>query len=405
MRNIVILNRFPLEAITYYKWVDTECNIYLFSKEQPYPGIFNYKEVHFYSDYDKSEKVILDIIELSKKVKIDEIVGLSEKDVLRAGKLRSFLGINGLDANQSWQFRDKVAMKDALSIAEIPVADYKAVYDVTDILSFAEKNDHKIVIKPRRDAGSRGVTVISTKSELENYLLDVAHYLSPNNGSNLMVESFIEGELYHVDGIYHENQLISSFVSKYITSCLDFKDSKPLMSLLVDETDRFKEQIREVTEHCLNTLSKNSTCLFHAEVFVDKEGQIFLNEIACRIGGAKIYSTIKNIGEYDLISEYLGILSGLKYRKSTNKPKVIGGWVLVPPKKGVIKKLAKMPHYDWLLEHEINAVINQELGNAASSVDKLFNAIIKGENTEQVKNRLDYITEYFYNNTEISEVN
>ena len=404
MRNIVILNRFPLEAITYYKWVDTECNIYLFSKEQPYQGINNYKEARFYSDYDKSEKVVLDVIELSKRVKIDEIVALSEKDVLRAGKIRSFLGINGLDENQSWQFRDKVAMKDALSLAKIPVADYKPVYDVTDIISFAEKNDYKIVIKPRRDAGSRGVTVISTKSELEDHLLEAIYYLSPNNGSNLMVESFIEGELYHVDGIYHENQLISSFVSKYITSCLGFKESKPLVSLLVDETDRFKEQIREVTEQCLDTLSKTSTCLFHAEVFVDKDGQIFLNEIACRIGGAKIYPTIKNVCGYNLISEFLRIVSGSTYTKPTNKVKTLGGWVLIPPKEGVIKKLAKIPPYEWIVDYEINGVVNQEVRNATSSMDRLFNAIIKGENTEQVRERLEGITDYFYANTEIKEV-
>lgn len=401
MRNIVILNRFPLEHITYYKWVNDDCNLYVFSNYQLYKNVSYYKELNFYNDYDINEKIILDVIELSKQIQIDEIVALSEKDVLRAGKLRSFIGVKGLNEIQTWEFRDKVAMKNKLIQSKVPVANYKPVYGITDIMQFADENDYKIVIKPRRDAGSRGVTVITNESELNRFLEKSNDFLS-NLGSNFLVESLIEGELYHVDGIYHQHQLISTFVSKYLTSCLGFKENKPLVSTLVDEKDIYRESINEIVLKSLQTLGENETCIFHAEIFVDVNGSILVNEIACRIGGAKIYPTIKKVCHYDIISEYFRILCGSENRcKHTNTK--MGGWVLIPPRQGVVKNIKSLPKLNWVVDYNLHYKNNQILENASSAMDRLFDAIVTGQNTIEVEKHLEEIIDYFNSSIEIVE--
>jgi Carbamoyl-phosphate synthase L chain, ATP binding domain len=390
--------------LTYHKWIGENCNIYLYTNAESPSESLNYEEFHYYDNYDESEKVIIDIIELSKTVRIDEIVSLSEKDVLRAGRLRSYLGIKGISGEQAWSFRDKVAMKDALYAANIQIPRYNPINHVGDILSFAEKEEFNVVIKPRRGAGSRGVDLFSNKGELMNYL-ENSREISPNHGAQLMIESKIIGELYHVDGIFHNNKINNSFVSKYLTSCLGYKNNKPLASTLVNDSDKFKEEVSLITEKSLRVLSKDVTCIFHAEVFVDINGKVFINEIACRIGGAKIYQTINTVCNYNIIEQYLKILTSDEVKIDKSLGYKLGGWVLVPPVPGTIKEVAQIPPLDWIVELEIKCEVNQVFSSATSAMDRIFSAIVNGQTAEEVEKRLEYITELFYDNTVLSEVN
>ncbi|MGB8957256.1 MAG: ATP-grasp domain-containing protein [Tumebacillaceae bacterium] len=402
MKNIVILNRFPLDKIFYHEWVEPGDRIYLFSNRQPQELGAPYHEVRFYDNYDSSNQVMLDVIELAEGVSIDSIIALSEKDVLRAGHLRHHLGVPGLDLETSWRFRDKVAMKDALREAGVPTASYAPIASVTDVLAFMKQNGSRIVIKPRRDAGSRGVSLLDGREEIHRYLEQAAH-LSPNEAANWMVESRIDGDMYHVDGVYCAGEQVAAFPSKYMSSCLDFASSGALLSVLVDKTDRNLANLLDVTARAVHALAgDNGTCLYHAELFVTANGEVLVNEVACRIGGAKIYPTVQKICQYDLMREYVRAETG-RSPKPQPVDYELGGYLLIPPKKGTVLRLPSERKESWVVECEFHCRVGQVLNPAKSSVDRVLAGVVSGTDMRESEERLRDMVRWFDENSEIRE--
>lgn len=403
MRNTVILNRFPLDKILYHQWFTQDDRVFLFSNRQATELGAPYEEAHFYDSYDSNENVMLDVIDLADRLPIDRIIALSEKDVLRAGHLRESLGVPGFDVETSLRFRDKVVMKEALQAQGVPIASYAPVNSVTDVLQFIKQNGMQIVIKPRRDAGSRGVTLLHGLHEIRAYLETSTHF-SPNQAANWMVEVQVQGDMYHVDGIYCEGEHVVAFVSKYIGSCLDFTTSKSLGSVVVGRSDVQRAELVAVTTATLHALTgKTGTCLYHAELFVTPEGQVLVNEIACRIGGGKIYSTIQHVCSYDLIKEYVRTEIGFSAKPQPSEER-FGGYLLIPPKRGKVLCVPAACELPGIIETECNIQEGQVLNPAFSSVDRMFACVVSGSDLRESVERLAGIERWFYENSEIEEV-
>lgn len=389
--NIVILNRFPLSKIKYYEWVDIHTNLYVFSKEQNYTQKNLYTYLRFYDNYDESEKVILDIMELAKEINIDYIVALSEKDILRAGSLRDFLQLSGLNTELSYNFRDKVIMKEKLKENDIKTASFSPVSSVPSIRTFMDhhKNHSQFVIKPRRDAGSKGVKIFGKLDELKDFFNNQSTF-TPNITNEWMIETFVDGDLYHIDGIYSGNNIISMFISKYITSCLNFNENQPLLSGMISKNNIYYKGISEIIENSLKALGKEATFIYHAEIFVTKAGEFVVNEIACRIGGGKIYPTIKNVCNYDILSEYFRIITGQQYSENFTAESQ-GGWVLIPPRSGELKAIPNNLEYEWIVEQEFTGKQGEIYKNAQSSGDRIYDAVVVGNDFKDISMKLEKI--------------
>ncbi|WP_394558009.1 ATP-grasp domain-containing protein [Priestia aryabhattai] len=393
--NVVILNRFPLDKIKYHEWFDSSHTIFLFSKIQDEVHKSDYHYAKFYEDYDSSNLVTQDIINLNKSIKIDKIIALSEKDILRAGNLRTFLHVPGMNKKTSWLFRDKVAMKNILFESNIPVTNFKEIDDITDIITFFDKYG-KSVVKPRREAGSRGVTIIESQEDLQALLN--SNYFSPDDNNKWMIEKFVDGTLFHVDGLFGSGKVQNFFISEYLTSCLDLINGKPLLTTTLQENDNNYWDIFSITERALRALSNGFPCLFHAEVFISNQGKPFINEIACRIGGGKIYPAIKRKFGFDLMKQYIEFEMGKEPLKFSIKDKGYAGHAQLFIEKGIVSYVDQIPNENWMLDCEINFKLGETL-HAKNKKD--FSIIIEGDSKEQIDIRLNEALKWFYESIEI----
>lgn len=73
------------------------------------------------------------------------------------------------------------------------------------------------------------------------------------------------------------------------------------------------------------------------------------------------------------------------------------------PRQGVVKNIKNLPKLNWVVDYNLHYKNNQILENASSAMDRLFDAIVTGQNTIEVEKHLEEIIDYFNSSIEIVE--
>ncbi|MGL5379968.1 ATP-grasp domain-containing protein [Clostridium sp.] len=392
---IAIINHFSPLRVNYEKALkEKKLDIHFFTKEK-FRKDFSlmYDKVYSYENLDFDGNLISDIIIEHEKEKFEAIVATYEYDIERIGVLRDYLKINGQNGKSSFQFRDKYLMKDALKDS-IKVPKFEKVNSVLDIEDFIKKNDFPVVIKPRLGAGSIGVKVVRCREELRNYYKN-------NNIYNLMIEEFVDGEMYHVDGLYKSGCILLSVPSKYINTCLSFEQGKYLGSYMLEKSNPKYDKLNEKVKIVLDSIETPKHAIaFHVEFFIDSNGEVVLCEIASRIGGGMIQEAIEYSYNIDLLSESIKGQIFLSSELEVDYKKMkYSGWVIIPPKKGTLKDI-QIANFDWIKDVYFKEEdINKYFEGADCSVASIVSYVVSGDNQDEIINRISELVEWQNNNT------
>lgn len=193
-------------------------------------------------------------LDLHRTFGFDRIIALSEFDILRAARLRGLLGAPGQDVTSATAFRDKLTMKRILERAGVPLAPYAPAAHLDDLLTFIRVHDYPVVVKPRRGGGSMDVHVLRGEDDLVA-LLGADGSLGSDDGAQLLVEKYVEHELFHVDGIVVDGQVRLMWPSSQgETTCLDIREGRVLRSCLLDPDDVLLDPLRSLTRQALDAL-------------------------------------------------------------------------------------------------------------------------------------------------------
>jgi hypothetical protein len=393
---IAILSYKGVFDTPYHKWIPERIDdVYIFcnSKIQNTYSEDIYKNKYSYENYNENLNLELDIINLHKQGKIEAIIALDEFDVGRAGMLRTYLGIDGQTSHSAKQFRDKLIMKDILSNNEITVTPYSEVSNLFDILGFIEMHDFPIVLKPRSMAGSIGVKIINNSFELKNFLA---------NGvpSNFMIEKFVDGEMYHIDGLIINKEVKIIFPSKYRTDCIDWSKGGFTASYMLEEENKLYTPLCSFVKTSLNKMSLPEYSPFHAEVFVSNNGNFTFNEVGSRVpGGRSNYEFLQGTG-LNLNEITVRQQCNLKVNELEAKRK-IAGHIYIPPKKGKLINLPKKIPFDYIVEYNPEiSMIGKSFNGAQDSVDCIATVICKGRTEKDIINNIDSVYSFFNKSSE-----
>lgn len=284
------------------------------------------KQYHFTSTMETL------VIDLHKTRGIQRIITspVEEVDIERAADLRGYLGLLGQSYESAVTFRNKLVMKDLAIARGFKVPDYKETNVGLDLIRFSEKHEFPLVVKPRNGMGSMSTTIIKDSEELKRFVCDNynAFYRS-----NFMVESFVRGRVYQVDGIYSNDRIIA-WPSVYINSCLEMAvERKILGSHLLEGSNPLTKMLIDYAERLLTAFPTTEQMPFHLEVFVTSPDQeIIFCEIASRVGGYVNENWKLGFG-FDLEQTFVESQAGLQEEIREMKlvsPLVIPGWLLFP---------------------------------------------------------------------------
>lgn len=266
------------------------------------------------------------------------LICLSEDNLLVAGELREYFNIPGMKYAQSELFRDKVKMKAAIQNTKIITPQYVDLITINynNIEGFfntiVNSLGNKFVIKPKSEFGGKGVKVINDYNE---FVLSINEII---NEMNLYeAETFIEGDLYHIDSVYVDSNPVFQICCKYSYPNFDFQCGKPSLSIPIPDTYEIVNKAKKLVENVLFALDyKNGTS--HLEFFAnDNQDPIFL-EIAARTPGANITPIYEKMFGFNMLNADLCINLGLKIETPSHNGKYcIRG--IFPKRKCVVTKL------------------------------------------------------------------
>ncbi len=237
---------------------------------------------------------------------IDRVVGLDEFDVLTAAMAREHLNLPGLSRSHALRFRDKLTMRAIASDAGIPCPEFTGAFNAPQINQFLDDTPAPLVVKPRHEVSAFGIRKCETAGEVWDVLTDLDGRNNwRDHPSQFLIERFIEGRVYHVDSVVEGGKVRACGVSQYGTT--PFKVSHHggvFTSSIVSYKSDERKQL-ELLNRALLMAFKYERGVSHAEFLQsDADGQFYLLEVACRVGGAYIANVLEHACGFNLWREW-----------------------------------------------------------------------------------------------------
>jgi biotin carboxylase len=256
--------------------------------------------------YLPDEIALADIVKavthLGRNEKLDRIVALDEFDMETAATLREHLRIPGMGLTTMRYFRDKLAMRMRALDRNISVPDFVPVVNHGDIQYYLDHVPGPWVLKPRQEASAIGIKKIHAGEELWPVLDQLG-----DKQSTYLLEKFVPGDVYHVDSVVSENEVVFSNVSKYGKPPMNVAHGGVFTTFTVPRESEDDPALRTINLDLIAALGLLRG-VAHAEfIKAQADGHFYFLECAARVGGAYINEMVETATGINLWREWARI--------------------------------------------------------------------------------------------------
>lgn len=262
--------------------------------------------IHHLPDDASAELFIHAAAYLSRERKIDALVALEEFDVVTTALMREHLRLAGLDSSSARLFRDKLAMRQCAREAGLLVPDFVPLFNYQQVGEYMERVPPPWVVKPRSDVSASGIRKLEEPEQVWRAIeaLDAREALQ-DKSSYYLLEKFVAGEVFHVDSVVEEGEVIFYGASRYGRPPLDVAQGGGVFTThtLDYDSEEFKELTR-LNAELLRALGLERGAA-HAEFIRGAaDGRFYFLEVAARVGGAFIAETLEAATGHNLWREW-----------------------------------------------------------------------------------------------------
>jgi biotin carboxylase len=257
--------------------------------------------------YLPADIAITDIVQavthLTRTQKIDRIVALDEYDMETAATLREHLRVPGMGLTTMRYFRDKLAMRMKALDGNVRVPDFVPVFNHGDIRYYLEHVPGPWVLKPRQEASAIGITKIHAAEELWPLLERLGH-----KQPSFLLERFVPGDVYHVDSVVSENEVVFANVSKYGKAPMNVAQGGGVFTTFT--VARGSEEdlgLRQINRDLIAALGLVRGVAHTEFIRANADGHFYFLECAARVGGAYINEMIEAATGVNLWREWARI--------------------------------------------------------------------------------------------------
>jgi biotin carboxylase len=226
---------------------------------------------------------------LARTERIDCIIPLDEFDMEMAATLREHFRMPGMGETAVRFFRDKLAMRMGARAAGILVPDFTSLHHHPAVETFFNATTGPWIIKPRTQASAIGMQKITDASQvwpiLEKLGDEQSHYL---------VERFIPGDVYHVDGIVADGRVVFAEAHRYGDAPFAVMHGGGIFSTSTIDRDGDEwNALVSMNERVVQGLGLKWGVTHTEFIRAHEDGRFYFLESAARVGGAFIAETIE----------------------------------------------------------------------------------------------------------------
>lgn len=387
---ILILNRYPAHLVKFDEWLSgTKEELYMITVDRYASSFEQYDVCIGMSDYLDDQSLEAEVLRLYEKRPFRALVAVDEVDILRASRLRELLGISGQNEASAFAFRNKVRMKELAKQKGVLCPEFTQLYSGHDLREFAEWHGYPLVVKPVDGMGAMETYVLKGEEQLEGWL-------DTHDVAGKMVETFVEGEMYNIDGLWVEGELRFCSVGKYGSSRLSYQSGSGTWTRMVAPDELLFQTLRTFVLQVLNALPTPAATSFHCEVFVTPSQEIVLCEIASRSPGGRISECIRQSYGIDLDEWWTKLACGF----SVEWPEEFefSGYTAVhilPKQKGHLIQMVEELPFAWVTEYQPRVkagYVNQ--ASMTHCQDTIGSAVFRADSESKLLERFQELKQY-----------
>ena len=257
--------------------------------------------------YLPTELPLADIVKavthLARTHKLDRIVALDEFDMETAATLREHLRVPGMGLTTMRYFRDKLAMRMRALDRGVRVPDFVPVVNHNDIRYYLENVRGPWVLKPRQEASAIGIKKIHNSDEVWTILEQLG-----DKQSAYLLEKFVPGEVYHVDSVVSENDVVFANVSKYGKPPMNVAQGGGVFTTFtVPRGTDADTGLRTINRELMAALGLMRGVAHTEFIQAQEDGHFYFLECAARVGGAYISEMVEAATDINLWREWARI--------------------------------------------------------------------------------------------------
>lgn len=235
------------------------------------------------------EQVLNTVSYLAREQKIDRIVPLDEFDLEVAALLREHMQLPGMGESLTRRFRDKLAMRVCAEHGGVPVPEFTSVFNYDDLRHFMQSVPGPWLLKPRTNASAIGIKTIATSDALWPVLDQLGDLQS-----HYLLERFIPGEIFHVEGITWNSEILFTAPFQYGQPPMQTMHQGGVFStraLSRDSSDA--HHLIAIHNQVIKSLGLVAGVTHTEFIKSSAAGAFYFLESAARVGGAHIADVVE----------------------------------------------------------------------------------------------------------------
>ena len=314
------------------------CTVYLLTVEKLRKGNWPREaidEMFFMPEELPLQDLLHAVSYAARSRQIDRIVALDEFDLENVAAIREHLRLPGMGLTTVHYFRDKLAMRMRAREAGILVPEFIHVLNHDNLREFMNRVPGPWLLKPRAQASGIGMKKINASDELWPWLDQLG-----DNQAQYLLERFIPGRVFHVDGIVSEKRVLFAEAHAYGMPPLDVSHHGGVFTTRTLPRDSDDALVsKEVHQKLVDALGLVRGVTHTEFLKSHADGRFYFLEIAARIGGAYISNVVQAATGINLWKEWAQLEVGAG-KQPYQLPQTRNDYA------GVILSLARQEHPD-----------------------------------------------------------
>ena len=303
------------------------------NKDEAWPREYIDEFFHM-PDLGKRPDIIHAAAYLARSRQIDLIVALDDFDVETAAHLREHFRLPGMGDSLARNFRDKLAMRTTARNAGLLVPEFTGVFNYDDLREFMARVSPPWLLKPRSEASSMGIKKIEHEDEIWSVLEALG-----DQGSFFLMEQFVPGDVYHVDGLVDNGEVLFSMAHKYGKPPLSvYAGGGVFLTRSLDRDSEESKALVALNKQVLKAMGLVRGATHSEYIKSHADGKLYFLENAARVGGANIGECVEYASGVNLWREWARIEIANWRGETYQLPQTHEGYA------GIINCLA---HQEW----------------------------------------------------------
>jgi phosphoribosylaminoimidazole carboxylase (NCAIR synthetase) len=245
------------------------------------------------------EQITNTVTYLARSHRFERLVALDEFDMETVAHLREHMHIPGMGLTTTSHFRDKLVMRYEAQRAGALVPDFTPVLNFDDLRTYMANVPAPWVLKPRAEASAIGIRKIHESEQLWRTLDELG-----DRQSYYVLERFVPGDIFHVDAITADRQVIFTVVSQYGKPPMQvMHEGGVFTTRVIDRASTDSRELTAINEQLIPAMGLVRG-VTHAEYIRGADGRFYFLEVAARVGGAFIADVVEHATGLNLWAEW-----------------------------------------------------------------------------------------------------